>query len=292
MMMKIPAKKLSTFLAILTIGMVSPGFAQTPDESVALTSLVTKKLPAYVSVRVLLKTEFTGGGATRDADSRTEMSGIIVDKSGLIMLSTSALNPNKFFNDLFGGAGDEGGDDVRSVPSDFKVVFNGEEKEYSAFLAATDSKLNLAFLQVEKLEGKPLTPVTFGSVNSLTVGQRVAAVSRLSKGFDYAPYFSTGRISGVIAKPRKAYLLDGLGAGIGVPIYDMNGEVLGISALIASGLRSDLSGDGAGMAMQMMGAGGSSPLRMFVVPAQTVGGVITQAKLRAEKVATTRGKKK
>ncbi len=266
--------------------------AQTQDEGAVLTSLVEKKLPSYVSVRVLLKTEFKGGGATRDADSRSEMTGVVVDKSGLIMLSSASLNPNKFFSELFGGGGEEGSDDdIRSTPTDFKVAFNGEEKEYSAFLAATDSKLGLAFLQVEKLDNKPLTPITFGSVSALKMGQRVASVSRLTKGFDYAPFFATGRISGVITKPRKAYLLDGGGGEIGMPVYDLSGDVLGITAIISSGLRSDLTGDSTGMAMRML-SGGGSMMKTFVVPALTVSGVVTQAKLRAEKVSLARSKKK
>ncbi|MBC7527423.1 MAG: serine protease [Chthonomonadaceae bacterium] len=278
------------FASLLVSASVLPLSAQSStDEGAILTTLVSKKLPSYVSVRVLLKTEFRGGGASRDADSRSELTGVIVDNSGLVMLSNSALNPNKFFADVFGG-GEEGDDGVKSTPTDFKVVFNGEEKEYSAFLAATDSKLGLAFIKIEKLEKKQLAPVLFGSTNVLTIGQKVAGVSRLSKGFDYAPYFATGRISGAITKPRKAYVLDGNVGEIGMPVYDMNGEVLGITAIIGSGIPGDLTGDSGGMAMRMLGGG--SIIKMFVVPAQAVGSVITQAKLRADKTAALREKKK
>jgi len=87
---------------------------------------------------------------------------------------------------------------IKVIPTDIKVIFEQEDKEYTAFLAATDTKLDLAFLKIEGLGDRKLTAVDFAAAAVPTLGEQIVTVSRLRKGFDYAPYFETARISGVM----------------------------------------------------------------------------------------------
>jgi len=80
-----------------------------------------------------------------------------------------------------GAAGDES-----------KVVVEREEKEYEAFLAATDSKVKLAFLKIEDLGDRKLAAVDFGSPVDAAIGQTVVALGRQKKGYDYAPFVEAG----------------------------------------------------------------------------------------------------
>jgi S1-C subfamily serine protease len=262
--------------------------ARADDEATQFQNLVDKRAATIVNVRVVLKTEFNFGGNSQDRESRMELQGVVVDKEGLVMISNSAFNPGAMM-------GADMGENMKMVPTSFKVIFEGEEKEYNAFQAATDTKLSLAFIKVEELGDKKITVVDFHSSSNPGIGQQVVSVSRLRKGYDYAPYFETARVSGVISKPRKAWMLDGGIAGLGLPVYTLNGDVIGVVSTIQSGVKDDTSSDSAGIdfLMRMMtGGGGSGGMHAFIVPAASIQSVITQAKARAVEVAAERAKRK
>jgi len=275
--------------AILTTGVTAAAHAD--EMATQLQNLVEKRAPSIVTVKVVLKSEFKAGGQGQDSESRMELQGVVVDRSGLVMVSSSAWSPNRFA-EMMGGADNQEGFGVKVTPTEFKVIFERDEKEYSAFLAATDTKLDLGFLKIEDPLDRTVTAVDFGATATPTVGQQVVSVSRLPKGYDYAPYFESARISGVIAKPRKAWMLDGSISGFGLPVFSSSGEVLGVLTTVASGVKDASSRDSMGfsMFMRMMSGAGGGLFRAFLVPAPAVESVILQARQRAVEVAAQRAK--
>src|SRR5579859_4975964 len=148
--MRNPIGALCLFAALL---LASPGPArsQTPaDEASQLQSLVAKNAASIVTIRLVLKTEFKGGGQAQDTESRSEQEGVVVSPDGLIMVSDAAFNTDRM-KDMLGGFGGGMGFDIKTTPTDIKVVIEREEKEYDAFLAATDKNLGLAFIKMEGL---------------------------------------------------------------------------------------------------------------------------------------------
>ncbi len=263
------------------------------DESAQLLNLVNKMSPAVVTVKALLKTQGGAGGQRSDIQSRIELQGVVVSTDGLVMISNTSLSPGSLFGAL--GNRGPGGDanEIKSVPSDIKIIFEQEEKEYSAFLAATDSKLNLAFLKIEDLNDRKLIFADFSKNVSPMIGQQVAAISRLQKGYDYAPFFETSRISGEIGKPRKAWLVDGNFSEFGLPVFDMNGNAIGALTTIQASAKNESNDESAMFAMTMrMMTGGGGIVRPFILPASVVNGVIAQARIRAVSVAAERAKNK
>ena len=111
---------------------------------------------------------------------------------------------------------------MKRTPTEIKVVFEREEKEYEAEIIATDKKVNLAFLKVKDLEGREVSVVDFDAAVKADLGAMVAAVSRLTKGYDYSPYVRTAYVSGSIKKPRKALMLDGSVRSEGLPVFTMS----------------------------------------------------------------------
>jgi hypothetical protein len=279
-------------LALLLAVSVVP--ARSDEEGDQLKALVAKSAPAIVTVKVVLKTEFKFGGQSQDTESRAELQGAVVSEDGLIMISNAAFATDRL-RDLMGAGAETAGFGFKITPTDFKVVVEREEKEYSAFLAATDTNLGLSFLKVEGLGDRKLPVVDFASAASPAPGQKLVSVSRLSKGYDYAPYFESARVSGEITRPRQAWMLDGTVSAIGLPIYLLSGETVGVLTTIASGVKAENSGEmmGMGMLMRLFGGGGGAGLmRLFVVPGATITSVITQAKQRAVEVAADRAKAK
>jgi len=266
------------------MGFASPLLAQ---EEQRLRALVEKAAPCIVSIKIVLKTEFKGMGVARDSESRMTLPGVVVSPDGLIMLSNAAFSSQRF-QEMMGNEAPEGFS-FKMTPISFKAVFAGEEKEHDAYLVATDTKLDLAFVKVEGLGDRKLACVDFGSEAVPEIGQVVVGVSRLPKGFDYAPYFETGRVSGLINKPRKAWIVDGHISELGLPVYTLAGEVVGVFTTINAGANEE--DDFGGMAfMAMLGEGRDSP--GFILPSQAARAVIELAAEQAVKVAAERAKKK
>lgn len=267
--------------------------ARAQDEMTSLQAVVEKVAPSIVTVKVVLKTTMKMGGESMEEESKLSLQGVVVTPDGLVMVSNSPFSPRRIL-EMLAGESMPAGMDYKMTPTSIKVIFGNEDKEYDAFLAATDTKLDLAFIKVEGLGDKQLTPVNLAGAVDVQLGQRVVAISRLTKGYDYAPYFALGQVCGAIAKPRRAWVLMGDVSQLGLPVFTMNGELVGVLTTLAPDVREE-GGDTAGFAMFMRllsGGGTSGTSGVFVVPGQQVGPLVEQASRRALTLAAERAKQK
>jgi len=268
------------------------GPARADDVPAQVQSLVAKQSASIVTVKAVLKMQTKGGGSSQSSESRTEMQGVVVDPSGLIMVSSVPFSPGKLM-EMMGMPSSDAADGPKITPTDFKVIFERDEKEYPAFLAATDTTLGLTFIQVTDLAGRAVTPVTFAGAPAPALGDPVFALSRLSKGYDYALFYESARVSGAIAKPRAALMLDGGISELGLPVFALSGAPIGVLTNITTGVSSGESNEGASMRMMMRlfgGGGGGNRPSVFVVPAAAVSPVIAQARARAAEITAQRAK--
>jgi hypothetical protein len=261
--------------------------ARGDEESLRLAALLRDAAPSIVTVKVLAKTTIEAGGRSADHDIRSEVPGVVVDASGLVMTSIVPFAPERLLA-MLAPSGRAGMPKTKTVPSEIKVLVEQEEKEHDAFLAATDTKLGVAFLQLEDLAGRKLKAVDFSPSARAAVGDLVAAVSRLGKGYDSPPYLETARISGEISKPRQAWVIDGGLSSLGLPVFAPGGRVIGVLALVDSGLAETESGEELGLAALMRMFGGSGQMRFFIVPAPAVAALIDQARQQAAEKAAER----
>lgn len=264
--------------------------------SEALRALLEKGSQSVVTVKAVLKMEMggPGGGFPGSNESRLTLQGVNVHPSGLIMLSNAPFSPKRFTEMLGGGTGSEMLGNMKFTPMSVKVIVPGDEKEYDAFVGATDTNLDLIFIKIEPTGAPAIPVVEFGNSASPAIGDTVAMVSRLSRGYDHAPYFQLSRINGEVAKPRKAWTLDGSISQFGLPVYTLKGEPVGVLTTVPSGIKEEGTGDAMGFSflMRLLGGGGSLAGGAFVVPGAAIQGVIGQAVMRAETVAAERAKRK
>ena len=198
---------------------------QTPE-----VQLLSARAPTIVSIKLVMNIEIEIQGQQIKREENAAVTGVIVDASGLVMLGNSVLDPNndprmaqfrQFFGDI----------KIKSSPSNFRVVFPGNDKEYPAILGARDSKLGLAFLLIKDLEGHKPAVLDLGKVTEPTVGSTVYMVSRMDQGFDFAPICQTGRVIASLQKPRRMWAVDGLDEHLGQPIYTADGAVAGVMSM-------------------------------------------------------------
>jgi hypothetical protein len=259
------------------------------EDGARFAALLRDAAPSIVTIKVVTKTTFQGAESAAQ-EARLEVPGVVVDAGGLVMTSVLPFAPERLMK-LFSRGTDK--PQLTTVASDIEVLFEQDEKEHAAFLAATDSNLGVAFLQIEALGGQKVKAVDFSHAGSAAVGDLVAAVSRLGKGYDSTPYFETARISGEISKPRRAWVMDHGLSTLGLPVFSPAGRVLGVLGFVDSGLAEGDSANDAAFAMGMrMLTGGGGLVRFFIVPAPAVAAVIDQARKQAAQKAAERAAKK
>lgn len=247
----------------------------TPDTSAAYKQVLEKIQPNIVTVRVVIKVDIKAEEENESQESKFTLQGAVLNGDGLIMVSGVLLS-SESFKELI-GLEDDDEVNITITPQSFKVIFGSETKEYEAKLVATDSQLGIAFLKITDLEGRTITPITFAN-EELAVGRELLTVSRLPKGFDYAPYFATGRIISEVNKPRKAYLMEGNISEMGLPVYNMKGEAVGVMVRLRHGLKDEELDFG------FRSNFGSDDSAAFLLPTAVLRPLIEQAQQRAASV--------
>ncbi len=243
-------------------------------------ALLSSQSPLIVTVKVIYKTSMIAGGNSTNREGKSDTTGVVITSDGLVMLSTTSYSTDSLAS-IFSG-GDMPGFSMKTVPTDFKVTIGKESKEYTAILAATDSILGLTFIQISDLDGRKLASLDMSKSQQPSVGERVVAVNRLTKGFDYAPYFSSAQISGQIDLPRTAYMLDGSIGSLGLPVYNLQGDLLGILTTLKPTVSQDTDEGGFSSLIRLFSGGGGGIIQTFLVPTSTVQTVIAQAEVRAK----------
>jgi S1-C subfamily serine protease len=246
-----------------------------------LAATLDRAAPSIVTVRAVIKTELMMMGQAQNEETRSDLQGVVVDSSGLVMISNAEISAERM-KEALGGIPAAGNMDITVTPVDFKVIFGNEQDEFPAFLVAKDTKLDLAFLQVEDLADRKPAPVAFADSVKPGVGDEVVAISRLKKGYDFAPYFASARISGAIRKPRKAWIVDGSINSYGLPVFTMSGDVIGVLVTLTPTTQDDDAGGGFGGFMRLMRGGGmDTGVGTFVLPGKVVAGLVDQARKEA-----------
>lgn len=246
----------------------------------AIPALLAKVAPAIVPVRMVLKIGMPGMEGS-EREMRGNGVGTIVDPSGLVLLGAPRVNVNR------GGRGGRGRGpggpmpEPTVTPVSFNVTLPGEEKEREAFLVARDGDLSAMFLQLEGLGDRKLAALDLRAGATPAVGDTVYLVSRLGKPFDHAPFAQLGWITGEIAKPRKAWAINGSIGQVGLPMFTRAGEPAGLFTNLTTG---DEDGDGAA-------DGEARAMGTFLVPCKTLAPVIDQAKQKAAELLKERAAK-
>lgn len=255
--------------------------------------LLAKVSPAIVSVKVVLKTEFNMGDSIQEQESVVDALGAVVDPAGLILLWNSKLSATRLM-DAVQQMGEAEDFKLKMTPTDFRVTIEGDAREYRAFLAASDSELDLAFLQLEERPERPLVSVEFGRSRETRIGDTVTGVARLSPAFDRAAFFETGRIAGRIAKPAQAFILDASPSLLGLPVFDLEGRAVGAVATVLSRVSEPATQSGDMMSYFALGRGRmeSGPLGVFLLPGARVQELVVAARLRARELLAERSEAK
>src|ERR1051326_4554354 len=165
-----------------------------------------KNQRAVVTVQVVVKMKFSGAGLGGQAnESKQDVTGTVLDPSGLTVLALSSCEPGDMIQNMMAGMSDE---DVKfkmeTELSDLKLLLD-DGTELPASIVLRDKDLDLAFVRPTSKPASPMTALDLSKSATAQVLDQVITLNRLGKaaGRDYAA--SVERISAVVQKPRLFY---------------------------------------------------------------------------------------
>jgi S1-C subfamily serine protease len=181
---------------------------------------------AVVTVQVVLK--LSGGG--RSAERKSDLTGTVVDPSGLTVLSLSACDPNELSQRLNPDASSQ----VETEVTDVKILLE-DGTELPAEIVLRDKDLDLAYVRPKTKAPAPMDAIDLSKSAPAQVLEPVVAINRLNRAAGRAYAASLERISAVMQKPRTFYIPDSTATQTttGSPMFTLKGDLVGIVVMRA-----------------------------------------------------------
>ena len=205
-----------------------------------------KNQRAVVTVQVVLKTKYSMGGmGAQDNESKQDLTGTVMDPSGLTVLALSATDPGSMLQNMMSGMSSE---DMKFIfeteLSDVKILLE-DGTELPAEVVLRDKDLDLAFVRPKTKPTTPMVAIDFGKSAAAQVLDHVVTLNRLGQAAGRAYSVSVERITAVVQKPRLFYIPDSgmTSTTLGSPAFAPDGNVLGVF------LMRSISSKGGGMSM-------------------------------------------
>ncbi|MCX8089400.1 MAG: serine protease [Verrucomicrobiae bacterium] len=189
---------------------------------------------AVVTVQVVMKSKMSFGGLGSDSgELKQDLTGTVIDPSGLTVLALSATDPMSMIRNVLGGMGDEESRlKLDTELTDVKILLE-DGTELPAEVVLRDKDLDLAFIRPKTKPAQPMAAVDLTRAGQADVLDQVIALNRLGTVAGRAYAASVERISAVVQKPRLFYVPESTltTTTLGSPAFLLDGKILGICVL-------------------------------------------------------------
>ena len=198
-------------LLLLTLCLTFP--LRADETAQRLRALSQKHAASVVTVAVTISAD--------DQRVELEAEGLVVDASGLVMTTNTAIDP-------FSMRAEAGEEMVSNVVGAKIILPNGQE--VPARLMLRDKTRNVAFLR--PLQPLDLPALPFEQSRAVAMqGETVTLVGRLGKAGARVPAVEDVRLMAVMEKPRTLYVLPISAMRLGEAVFNERGELLGMVSL-------------------------------------------------------------
>jgi len=209
---------LLTFLAATT---------RADDASTKGQEIFEKNQRAVVTVEMVTKTSYSKDGQTSaPTDSKYELTGTVVDPSGLTVLALSGCEPAEFYRRVMP---EYAAYKAESQINNVKILLN-DGNEMPAEIVLRDKDLDLAFIRPKTPPATPMPAVDLTKATSAKVLEQIITLNRLNNASGRTYSAAGERILAVIRKPRTFYVHDpsNTGTALGSPAFALDGNILGV----------------------------------------------------------------
>ena len=202
---------------------IAPSFASDITEKGR--DVFNKARLAVVTIEVVVKASGPGG---RSGESKQDITGTVVDPSGLTVVALSACDPAEMYRRVSQEY------KVQTEVSDIKMLLD-DGTELPAEIVLRDNDLDLAFLRPKTKPASPMTAVDLSKSGPAQVLDEVVTLNRLNKAASRAYAASIEHIAAVIQKPRTFYIPDATmsATSLGCPAFLPDGRILGVFVIRA-----------------------------------------------------------
>ena len=194
-----------------------------------------------VTVQVVQKTTTSGRGSKSEPrEGKQDLTGTVVDPSGLTVLALSAVDPSELYKRMYP---ESSGYKIEVEVSDVKILLD-DGTEIPAEIVLRDKDLDLAFIRPKTKPAKPMAAVDLSQAAPAQMLDELITLNRLGRAAGRAHAASVEHVSAVVHKPRTFYIPDSrmTGTALGSPVFALDGRIVGIVVM-----RTISAGGGASM---------------------------------------------
>lgn len=176
---------------------------------------------AVVTVQLVQKVTGRGGEAQ---ENKSDVTGTVVDPSGLTVLALSMTDPTEMYRRMYGDRYK-----AELEVSDVKILLD-DGAEIAAEIVLRDKDLDLAFIRPKAKLATPMAAIDLTKSSPVQTLDTVVTLNRLGRAAGRAYSASVERISAVVQRPRTFYIPDSsmTGTALGSPAFALDGNVVGI----------------------------------------------------------------
>jgi S1-C subfamily serine protease len=230
------------------------------DLAVKGRDILEKNRKSIVTIQMVIKQQvsMSGMGSSED-ETRSESTGLIIDPSGLAVISLSTADPSSMYERMSEMSDEMADFKIKCDITDAKYLME-DGTEVPARVVLRDKDLDLAYFRPVTAPATPMQAADLAQAGDPLVLDQVISLNRLGKVANRTYSASVERIQAVVAKPRKYYIPgnDPTQTSLGSPAFTTDGKLVGCFML-----RAIKGADDGGMNPLSMLSGG---LTSVIVP--------------------------
>jgi len=227
--MKLTSNLLAASAATLALCLATPGNADELGDKGR--EIFKKNQRAIVTVQVVMKTKVSmPGQGSESRETKQDITGTVLDGSGLTVLALSACDPSAMYESMMAGMASEDMQlKMETELTDVKVLLD-DGTELPSEVVLRDKDLDLAFIRPKSKPASPMTAIDLSKASQAQVLDQVVTLNRLGNAAGRAYSASVERISAVVQKPRTFYIPDSTmtSTSLGSPAFTLDGNILGV----------------------------------------------------------------
>jgi hypothetical protein len=253
--------------AAVVAAVMAAAWATAQDETTQAREILNKNREAVVTLRLVINQQISmpGMGSRKD-ESKVEVTGTVIDPSGLTLVSLSQTDPASVFRGMMGSRASQM--QFESQVADAKIV-RADGSEVDAKIVLRDKDLDFAFVRPKDPGATPWPHVDLTQASQPQVLDELVILARMGRIANRVYGASIDRVQALVERPRTFYIPVGVdpSGGLGAPAFTLDGKTVGV--LLLRTMQADTGG--------MAGIQGSDSAVVIVVPAADIQEAAAQA---------------
>lgn len=221
-------KRLIAVMALISIA--SSQIMATPAERKVV---INNYASSVLYIEVTMETSYAMDGASDKNEQAENVTGILVDKSGLIIVPLLMISPNDALKQAMEGMANASAESKKMMDSfrmEIKkiVVKLPDGTELPATVVLKDAQSELAFIKTSAALPAEYKPIDVPASTSVDLGDDLLCLSRMGSVSKFAPRVGGMYIAAKLTEPKQRYVLESNTDDVGLPAFTMDGQWAGV----------------------------------------------------------------